>query len=274
MATYAIGDIQGCFDQFRCLLKEISFDAKKDALWLAGDLVNRGPASLETLRYLSSSKAIIRTVLGNHDLHLLAIAAGVRKPGKHDTFDEILNAPDRDQLLKWLRNRPLFHYDKKNDIAMVHAGIPPKWSVTQAANYAQEVESILRGPRADDFFKHMYGNEPSQWKKSLTGFDRLRTITNYLTRMRICDKKGRLDLSFDTVPSKIPSGFMPWYAHSNRESRSSTILFGHWAALEGKTGQKGVYALDTGCVWGRSLTALRLEDKKLFSCDCSVLANH
>lgn len=268
MATYAIGDIQGCFDQLTSLLDRISF-GDADRLWLAGDLVNRGPRSLDTLRFVRGLGSRARLVLGNHDLHLLAIHYGVTQPRRSDTLDEILAAPDREDLMLWLQHQPLLVQDTDLDYVMVHAGIPPDWSVQKAKRRSEEVEQVLQGPGAQTFFQHMYGNTPDRWSKGLQGWDRLRVITNYLTRMRFCDSEGRLDFTAKGGPETQPQGFKPWYAHP-RKAAAQRIIFGHWAALEGDLDYPQLFSLDTGCVWGNRLTAMRLEDQHYFSCDCSA----
>lgn len=268
MATYAIGDVQGCFQPLQCLLEKIAFDPRRDRLWFAGDLVNRGPDSLAVLRFVRGLGDVAASVLGNHDLHLLAVAEGVRKPNRKDTLDAILEAPDRDVLLDWLRQRPLAYREDAYPYLMVHAGIPPQWSVDDTLRLAHEVELVLGGADHGQFLHHMYGDQPACWDESLTGFDRLRLITNYLTRMRFCTSDGRLDLDNKGGPADAGAGLVPWFDHPARRSASTPILFGHWAALQGTSGISSVHALDTGCVWGGRLRALRLEDGQLFHCDC------
>ncbi len=265
MTTYAVGDIQGCYSALRRLLDSINFDESKDKLWVAGDLVNRGPESLATLRYLKSLGKHSISVLGNHDLHLLAIAAGSREPKKNDTITDILNAPDREELLHWLRHRPLAHMNEKKACLMVHAGVPPIWNEKKILKHAAELESVLQGPDSDEFFLNMYGDTPNSWSKELEGMDRLRMIANYFTRMRFCDAEGVLELkSKSDIP---PPGFAPWFLHDHRRNKNLTIIFGHWAALEGKVFKPGYEALDTGCVWGGQLTVMRIKDRKRFSVD-------
>lgn len=268
MATYAIGDIQGCFEQLTSLLDRIGF-GDSDRLWLAGDLINRGPRSLDTLRFVRDLGSRARLVLGNHDLHLLAIHYGVTQPRRSDTLDDILAAPDREELMLWLQHQPLLIQDADLDYVMVHAGIPPDWSVQKAKRRAEEVEQVLQGPGAEAFFQNMYGNTPDRWSKDLQGWDRLRVITNYLTRMRFCDSEGRLDFTAKGGLETQPKGFKPWYAHP-RKAADQRIIFGHWAALEGNLDYPQLFSLDTGCVWGNRLTAMRLEDQHYFSCDCSA----
>ena len=259
MATYAIGDIQGCFDEFQNLLELIKF-GQNDKLWLCGDLVNRGPKSLQTLRFIKELGVQAHTVLGNHDLHLLAVHYDITRKKKSDTLDEILCAPDREELMQWLQQQPLLHTDSRLNFTMVHAGIPPGWSINNAQKKAQEVENILRSAKAQAFFEHMYGNKPEKWSNDLTGWKRLRTITNYLTRMRFCTPEGKLEFASKGGLETQPDGFLPWYKHPYRKTAGDNIIFGHWAALQGAADTQNVYALDTGCIWGVKLTALRLDD--------------
>lgn len=270
MATYAVGDLQGCLSSLKALLKKIHFDHTNDTLWLTGDLVNRGPQSLETLRFVYQHRDSIVTVLGNHDLHLLAVAGHYRKPSSSDTFDEILAAPDRDILLAWLKKQPLLHHDNTLQYTMVHAGIPPQWDLKEAIQYAKEVESVLRDKRINEFLANMYGNEPSQWNNNLQGTDRWRVITNYFTRMRFCTEDSQLELHSKSTIDNAPTGYAPWFTFTHRKTAHDKIIFGHWAALEGEAENENVFALDTGCVWGNALTAMRLEDQAMFSIPCSL----
>ncbi|MCV2401533.1 symmetrical bis(5'-nucleosyl)-tetraphosphatase [Marinomonas sp. C2222] len=270
MATYAIGDLQGCLTELLALLKKINYKPKHDRLWFAGDLVNRGPASLETLRFLKSLGKNASFVLGNHDLHLLAIAYGHGDLKRKDTLGDILTAPDRDELIDWLVRQPLCQYDAKLNVIMTHAGVPPCWDLETTIKLAKEVEDTLRSDSADQYFSEMYGNQPDTWKKKLKGMDRLRTITNYLTRMRFCDENSKLDLDSKEGIGTETKGYAPWFQHPSQLPKDCHIVFGHWAAIEGKTRMANVHALDTGCVWGGRLTALRLEDKKRFSTPCST----
>jgi bis(5'-nucleosyl)-tetraphosphatase (symmetrical) len=258
MAIYAVGDIQGCYDALRRLLDKINFDSTRDQLWAVGDLVNRGPQSLETLQFCHDLGSSFLTVLGNHDLHLLAIASGQESPRKSDTLDEILKAPDRDELLHWLQNQPLFHYDSQLGVAMVHAGIPPQWDLEKTMSLAAEVETVLRSEQSDTYFSQMYGNQPDLWDDDLSGSDRLRLITNYLTRMRFCSTEGRLELSTKLGPEAAPAGYFPWFALTKRKVTEVPIIFGHWASLMGHTEQSNLVALDTGCVWGGQLTVAEI----------------
>ncbi|WP_370981243.1 symmetrical bis(5'-nucleosyl)-tetraphosphatase [Agaribacterium sp. ZY112] len=269
MATYVVGDIQGCLEPLLKLLKKVDF-SEDDVLWCAGDLINRGPDNLATLRFLKELGPRCKVVLGNHDLHLLACWKGQRSPGKKDNFDDVLEAKDADKLLKWLIKQPLIHRDKKLGYAMVHAGIPPQWSLKKALKRAAEVEKVLRSKKAEAFFAHMYGNEPNRWSKDLKGMDRLRVITNYFTRMRFCAEDGSLELESKCAPSTPPKGFAPWFSFKKHRARNKRILFGHWAALLGATNSHNFIGLDTGCVWGGELTMIRLEDSELFCLDCSL----
>ena len=268
MATYAIGDIQGCYEPLQCLLRKIQFDPARDRLWLVGDLINRGPDNLATLRLLYSLRDSLEVVLGNHDLHLIAVYYGLRKHGKNDNLQSILQAPDALELITWLRQQKLLHHDPHLNYTLVHAGIPPIWTLAQAMGYAREVESCLRSDHFQPYLAAMYGNEPAQWNENLQGLDRLRLITNYFTRMRFCSPEGELELATKESAAGAPAGFAPWYSYLQRKTRQERIVFGHWAALEGKVQAVNVYALDTGCVWGGALTAMRLEDQQRFSCDC------
>jgi bis(5'-nucleosyl)-tetraphosphatase (symmetrical) len=267
VATYVIGDIQGCHRELQALLREVGFHRARDKLWFTGDLVNRGPDSLSVLRFVCELGSIGMTVLGNHDLHLLACAAGARKPHRLDTLDQILEAPDCSELLGWLRQQPLLHVDDAGN-ALVHAGLPPQWTIDAAQNYGRELETVLHGAECDAYFAHMYGNEPDKWSDALTGFDRLRFITNCFTRMRYCSRKGRLELKAKGAPGTEHEKLLPWYAVPDRQSTTHRILFGHWATLHlGAANTQGfnVVGLDTGCVWGGRLTAIRLDDNRLFS---------
>ena len=267
LATYAVGDIQGCGTEFRQLLELICFDPLKDKLWLVGDLVNRGPDSLGVLRQVKSLGSAAITVLGNHDLHLLAVAEGVVELHRSDTLNEILRAPDRDELLDWLRAQRLLYVE--DDWVLVHAGLLPQWTVAQAQQLAREVETALRGTHFRKFLKQMYGNQPDHWKDTLAGYKRLRVITNAFTRMRICTTAGEMDFKFKGEAGDIPQGYFPWFDIPNRASAGAKIICGHWSAL-GLRLTPNVYALDSGCLWGGALSALRLEDRKLFQVPCST----
>ena len=265
MSIYAIGDIQGCYRELEQMLALIQFDNQQDQLLLLGDLVNRGSGSLEVLRLIKSMGDAAITVLGNHDLHLLAVAAGVAERHHSDTLYEILSAPDRDELLLWLRHQRLLHVHHNH--VLLHAGLMPEWSVQQAQVLAVEVEQHLRGDQYATFLKKMYGNTPNRWSNTLTGYDRLRVIANALTRMRICTAEGEMEFKFKGELADVPRGYMPWYDVPQRASADMTVIFGHWSAL-GLIVQANVIALDTGCLWGGALTAIRLEDRKLFQINC------
>ena len=270
MATYAIGDIQGCYDEMRRLLDTVAFDPANDCLWFVGDLVNRGPRSLEVLRFVKGLGERAITVLGNHDLNLLVVAAGVRKPHPEDTLDALLAAPDREELLDWLRRQRLLHVDA--GYAMVHAGLLPQWSIAQAQALAREAETALQSPDHGEFLRRMYGNEPTQWHDDLAGYDRLRIIINAMTRLRLCTAAGHMEFTHKTGLTNTPAGYLPWFDIPERASREMPVIFGHWAAL-GLMLRADVLGLDTGCVWGRRLTAVRLEDRRVFQCGCeSVIA--
>jgi bis(5'-nucleosyl)-tetraphosphatase (symmetrical) len=266
MATYVVGDIQGCLQPLKCLLKDVKFNPDKDMLWSVGDVVNRGPKCLKTLRFLYKMRDNLVMVLGNHDLHLLAVAAGVKAPHHSDTLDKILKAPDREELLNWLLHRPMIHHEY--DHTMVHAGIPPQWTLPQAMAYGREVENMLRSEHCLDFFKAMYGNEPDLWSDDLQGMERLRVITNYLTRMRYCSKKGVLDLESKGPSPNAGKKVSAWFSHAGRKTADDRILFGHWASLEGRTDTPNAIGLDTGCVWGGTLSFYQLETGEWTRCHC------
>jgi bis(5'-nucleosyl)-tetraphosphatase (symmetrical) len=266
MATYAVGDIQGCYHELEQLLSVIQFDQEKDQLWLVGDLVNRGADSLSVLRLIKAMGDSAITVLGNHDLHLLAVAAGVAELHHSDTLDEILEAPDREELLNWLRQQRMLHV--QDNFVLLHAGLLPGWTVQQAQALAHEVEQALRGADYVTFLEKMYGNIPHQWEDALTGYQRLRVITNALTRMRICTLQGEMQFKFKGELGDVPEGYLPWFEVPQRASAGAAVVFGHWSAL-GLIAQPNVIALDTGCLWGGTLTAIRLEDRKLFQVTCT-----
>ena len=266
MSTYAVGDVQGCYDQLRRLLDRMRFDPAVDTLWLVGDLVNRGPQSLETLRFVRDLGDRAVTVLGNHDLSLLVASVGLHKPHRGDTIEPILSAPDREELLAWVRTRKLFHAE--GGYAMVHAGLLPQWSIERASALAREVEAALQGPGYRALLENMYGNEPREWHDDLAGFDRLRVIINAMTRLRLCDARGRMEFTHKTGLADSPGGYFPWFSIANRASAGTPIICGHWAAL-GLMIERDLIALDSGCVWGRQLSAMRLEDRTLHQCDCS-----
>ncbi|GAB4393340.1 MAG: bis(5'-nucleosyl)-tetraphosphatase (symmetrical) ApaH [Gammaproteobacteria bacterium] len=265
MSTYVIGDIQGCYQALLNLLVTIQYDEKHDQLWFCGDLVNRGPASLEVLRFIKDKlpKAIV--VLGNHDLHLLTVVHGFIKPAKSDTLDAILQAPDCAELCDWLRQQPLLHYDAALNAVLTHAGISPHWTLEQAQSYAQEVEHALRGEQYPEFLKHLYGDQPNQWNDNLQSWARLRVLTNYFTRMRFCYSNGALDLIYKGRIGQQPSDLFPWFELPSKLPSNLTVLFGHWASLEAHTGKQSIVCVDNGCVWGGTLSAYRIEDGKWFN---------
>jgi bis(5'-nucleosyl)-tetraphosphatase (symmetrical) len=261
--TYIVGDIQGCYDALRKLLDSVEFDPKYDRLWSVGDIVNRGPDSLSTIRYLKNLGPHFKMVLGNHDLHLLALARHKKSPKKGDTIDKILVASDREEIINWLRHQPLV-YQQENSV-LVHAGIPHIWPLQKTLDLASEVHRVLQSDDYEDFLSTMYGNEPNRWSDQLQGPERLRVITNYLTRMRICKSDGTLDLSFKLSPDHAPKHYLPWFAfYPEKPALQYDIYFGHWAALPSKTYNKHFHALDSGYFWGGELTLLRLADKKRF----------
>jgi bis(5'-nucleosyl)-tetraphosphatase (symmetrical) len=262
VSRHAIGDIQGCCDELRALLSRIGFSADRDRLWFVGDLVNRGPQSLEVLRYVRALGDNAIVVLGNHDLHLLAIACGCRPPRRSDTLDEVLQAPDRDALFEWLATRPLAHFESGD--LLVHAGVVPQWTVEMTLSLAREVELALRSdPR--NLFKHMYGDEPDQWRTDLAGADRLRFAINVLTRMRVCTNDGRINLRLKGKPPQADSPWRPWFELESRRTRGTRVIFGHWSAL-GLILRDDVIGLDSGCVWGGALTALDLDGSRTAGC--------
>ncbi|MCW8857858.1 MAG: symmetrical bis(5'-nucleosyl)-tetraphosphatase [Kangiella sp.] len=264
MATYAIGDIQGCYDEFRLLLKKIQFNPAHDTLWLAGDLVNRGPKSLQVLQFAYEHQDACQLVLGNHDLSMLASYYTKAKLPKKSELNAIFAADNIKKLMKWLRKQPMAIYDKNLNVLMTHAGVPPQWDLKTTLACAYELESVLsKKETAKDFFKHMYGNKPALWNPKLEGIERLRYITNAFTRMRFVHHDGTLDFKSKSSPGKQAKGLFPWYELTDI-GHQTRVVFGHWAALNGKCPTPNLHALDTGCVWGNKLTALRLEDEKRF----------
>jgi bis(5'-nucleosyl)-tetraphosphatase (symmetrical) len=266
MRTLIVGDLQGCLAPLQRLLDAARFDPAVDRLWFTGDLVNRGPESLAALRFVRSLGDAAITVLGNHDLHLLAVAAGVARPRRDDTLDDILAAPDRDALLDWLRTRPLLHVD--GPLVLVHAGLLPTWTVAQARQLGEEVEACLRGPRYPRFLAHMYGNAPERWDDALAGDDRLRLVVNAMTRLRLVRvDDGAMDFAHKGELDDAPAGLTAWFDVPDRASATHTIVFGHWSALGLREGP-GWICLDSGCVWGRALTALSWPERSLLSVPC------
>lgn len=268
MATYAIGDLQGCYDPLRRLLDYISFDPAADRLWFVGDLVNRGPASLQVLRFVRALGPAATVVLGNHDLHLVMQAEGYGKANKEDTFGDVLEAADRDDLLSWLRAQPLFHVE--DGWAMVHAGLLPGWTIDQALALSDEASAALMAPGYRDFLANMWGSEPAVWRDDLAGWDRLRVVVNAMTRMRYVTATGAMEFrapGAKAPPDKGPPGCLPWFAAPGRASADHAIVCGHWSAL-GFRDEPNLLALDTGCLWGGSLTAVCLDDRRVFRQPC------
>ncbi len=266
MATYAIGDVQGCYAELCALLEKIGFDRRRDHLWFVGDLVNRGSGSLQTLRFVKGLGERAVTVLGNHDLHLIALACGHGRARGDDTLAAVLEAPDRDDLIAWLRTLPLLHVAESH--VMVHAGLLPQWSVEKAGALAREVEEALRGPHHEEFLAQLYGSKPEVWNEQLEGVDRLRVIVNAMTRMRFCTPEGRMEFQAKGEASDAPPGYLPWFEVPGRRSAEATVVCGHWSALGLKL-LPGLIALDAGCVWGGRLTAIRLQDRALYQVPCA-----
>ena len=270
MATYAIGDIQGCFKALTQLLAKIQFKPSQDRLWLVGDLVNRGPDSLQVLQWARGLGERAITVLGNHDLHLLAVAEGFVSAHHGDTLHEILAAPECAELLDWLRHQRMIYAE--GDWVLVHAGLLPQWSVAQALQLGAEVEAVLRADNYRDFLRHLYGNQPDHWDEQLSGVERWRVIVNAMTRLRVCSAAGVMDFKYKGAVQDRPKHTLPWYEIPGRKSAETNIIFGHWSALGLRVGSRHV-ALDTGCLWGGQLTALRLEDRQVFQVSCAEQAN-
>ncbi|MGE5466104.1 MAG: symmetrical bis(5'-nucleosyl)-tetraphosphatase [Ignavibacteria bacterium] len=268
MSSYAIGDIQGCYDDLRRLLDHVGFDPDRDRVWFVGDLVNRGPQSLEVLRFVRGLGDAAVVVPGNHDLHLVMQADGFGKANREDTLAPVLSAPDCGDLMAWLRSRPLFHVE--GEYAMVHAGLLPQWTVAQAQALSDEVAAALCGPGYRDFLANMWGSEPTAWRDDLAGWDRLRIVVNAMTRMRYVRADGAMELrapGAKAPPERAPAGCVPWFDAPGRVSADHTIVCGHWSAL-GFRQSPNLLALDSGCLWGGSLTAVRLEDRKVFQLAC------
>ncbi|WP_220719080.1 symmetrical bis(5'-nucleosyl)-tetraphosphatase [Agarivorans litoreus] len=269
MATYFVGDVQGCLDELKALLKQCKFSTKKDRLWLAGDLVARGPKSLETLRFVKELGCAAQVVLGNHDLHLLAVANGIHRAKRRDNLQDLLDAPDREELLNWLRQQPLIKKHPDYDVVMVHAGIYPKWKVSKALKLGKEVQKQLASDDYLSLLKNMYSNEPARWSDELVGYDRLRCIINVFTRMRYCFPDASLDFESKLPPNKNTNpNLKPWFELPGKHLKETHIVFGHWAALMGKSKHDLVSGLDTGCVWGNHLSMLRWEDQRMYTQDC------
>ncbi|MFT6732526.1 MAG: bis(5'-nucleosyl)-tetraphosphatase (symmetrical) [Polaribacter sp.] len=263
MATYAIGDIQGCYQSFIKLLKKINFNPGNDQLWLAGDMINRGPDSLKVMNYILENRSAVKCVLGNHDLHFLAVIHDCKRINPKDTFIDVLESDILDDAVQYLSHLPLVIIDDQKQWMMAHAGIHPTWSINKALSLSAEVMKVIQSSDAVHFYENMYGNTPSIWSEAIEGYDRLRTITNIFTRMRYLDGNLALELTEKSSPKNRPDHLRPWFDFENKLFQSK-LVFGHWASLEGKCPTENYFALDTGCVWGGKLTALRLQDKKLF----------
>ena len=269
MSAYAIGDVQGCYSELQNLLNEINFDERRDELWFAGDLVNKGPKSLQTLRFIKALGVNAKITLGNHDLHLLAVAKNIQPLLKKDTIQEILAADDVKELIDWLKSRPLLITDDNLNFTMVHAGLPPQWSLENAKEFAKECELILQSEKINKLLAEMYGDTPNIWSDSLQDYAKQRFIINCFTRIRFCNSDGMLDFDTKVAPGKQSTSLIPWYSLPNRKTKDNKIIFGHWSTVhignEKNFKQYNVYPVDTGCLWGGRLTAMRLEDEKVFS---------
>lgn len=272
MAVYAIGDIQGCYRQFRELLDKIQFNDRQDLLYLTGDIVNRGPDSLETLRFVVQNQICMKTVLGNHELHLLAASEGFMEPRTLDTFQDILAAPDREELLEWLRMQPMTVFERKLNVILVHAAVHPFWTQDELLQFADEVTQILRSEHYRELLRNLYGNKPRKWSKDLAGWKRIRFIINVLTRLRFVDYKGRLDFDHTGPPGTQAAGLLPWFKHPYRQQLLATIVFGHWSAL-GVYHDVGILGIDSGCCWGGQLSAVRMDlpEYEYFKVNCNKL---
>ena len=261
MPLYAIGDIHGCYDSLRRLMDKIQFDEKNDTLWLTGDLVGRGTQSLETLRFLESIQDNLISVIGNHDLHLLALYYQVIKLDNHsECLKEILNAPDSEKLISWLKKRPFLHFDKERNALIVHAGIHPEWSIEESISYASEIEELLKNDQCEDVLRKMYGNTPKKWSADLDGFNRYRFLINVFTRMRVLKNNNILDLKYKGAEPSSKESIIPWFKSRDHKWKNTTIIFGHWSAL-GLMIKHQFICLDSGCVWGGNLTAINLDSK-------------
>jgi bis(5'-nucleosyl)-tetraphosphatase (symmetrical) len=267
VAVYLIGDIQGCYTPLSRALEQVRFDPKLDQLWAVGDLINRGGADLKVVRLLRSLGSAFRSVLGNHDLNFLAVAYGVKAPKRSDTVHELLDAPERQSIVDWFRAFPLAFYNE--GVLVVHAGVPPDWTLEQTLSRSREIEAQLSTPDPEPFLRSMYGDNPNRFVETLDGADRARAIVNALTRLRFCTPAGALDFAHKLGPETAPTGMLPWFAHAGRLLHNTPIAFGHWAHLNGEVQADNLMALDTGCVWGRKLTLLRLNDRQRFACDCA-----
>lgn len=269
MADYAIGDVQGCYDALQRLMDRIDFNERTDRLWFVGDLVNRGPESLAVLRWIRQLPVKPHITLGNHDLHLLCHLYGISsRYNEDDTLDAVLKADDREELADWLRRQSILVHDESLQVVMCHAGISPEFTLAAAKTHAQTLENVLSGEQCHDFLTHLYGNEPSVWRDDLASYERWRYICNAFTRMRFCDVHGHLVLTYKGTVESAPSDLYPWFSVPTRHTIAADIVFGHWAALGGRCSVPHIHAIDTGCLWGGSLTALRLQDKQRMSTAC------
>ena len=262
MATYVIGDVQGCFDELQELVRYINFNPKKDQLWFVGDLVNRGPKSLQTLRWVKSLGKSAVTVLGNHDLHLLAGHAGAKEISTTSSLHSVLQSKDIEKLISWLRQQSFMRFNKPLQFAMVHAGLAPQWSIKDALTYSREVEKVLKSKKYKEFLFQMYGDQPNHWDGRLKGWNRLRTITNFMTRLRYCNNNGEMSFVDKGPPGTQSIGMQPWYEIPSRKSQNTTVVFGHWSTL-GYKHENNIISTDTGCLWGGQLTAIKIELEKL-----------
>lgn len=270
MATYAIGDLQGCYDPLRRLLDTLKFDPAHDQVWFAGDLINRGPKSLQTLRFIISLGDSARSVLGNHECHFLAVAYGHKKPHKADTFKQLLAAEDAKYLVDWVRSQPFMYEDETLGYSMIHAGLPPQWSLAEARQYARELEATFQSDNIDQFLASMYGDQPDRWDANLTGNERLRFVINCFTRLRYCDEQGRLHLKEKGAIGTQAEGLLPWFEAPNRKTLNDRLLFGHWSTL-GLHKKNNAICLDSGCLWGGKLSAIKLDgSEQIISQDCDA----
>ncbi|MDX2425051.1 MAG: symmetrical bis(5'-nucleosyl)-tetraphosphatase [Cycloclasticus sp.] len=270
MATYAIGDLQGCYDPLRRLLDTLKFDPAHDQLWFTGDLINRGPKSLQTLRFIISLGDSARTVLGNHECHFLAVAYGHKKPHRADTFEQLLAAEDAKELIEWVRKQPFMYEDHSLGYSMIHAGLPPQWSLAEARQYARELEATFQSDNIDQFLASMYGDQPDRWDANLTGNERLRFVINCFTRLRYCDEQGRLHLKEKGAIGTQAEGLLPWFEAPNRKTLNDRLLFGHWSTL-GLHKKNNAICLDSGCLWGGKLSAIKLDgSEQIISQDCDA----
>lgn len=263
MATYVVGDVQGCYRELMELLDRVGFNTKKDRLWLVGDLVSRGPDSDQVLKFLFKNQRCIKTVLGNHDLHLIAIYYGVKNAKASDRLTATLKAKGLHDWIDWLCTQPLCFHDKKRDYTVVHAGMAPQWTAARAVKYSAEVEEVLQSEDCGEFLEQMYGNAPKLWDASLKGDDRLRCVVNYFTRTRILARSGAMEFSFKGQLEDMPKNYYPWYKHPDRKTKNRKIIFGHWASIGGYVDHKNLFGLDTGCVWGRMMTMMNVDTQEL-----------